>query len=201
MNSRYKIFSICIILFFLLWANVFAQVNLNNGLVGYFPLDGNSNDQSPTAINGVVNNAILANGKNNNANGAYFFNGINSYVDCTSNNRNITNTIVVSAWVKTTSTNYQWVVGKYDWTIDRGFHLFINNGHPVLAGRNGSGVYTSTNYPNPLNLVDDGNWHFLVGIIDGNTWSLYVDCVLDNQVASFSSTPDLTNNLPLTVGN
>jgi len=178
-----------------------AQINLNNGLVGHFKFDGNALDSSPIAIHGTANNATLTLGKTNNVDSAYFFNGLTTYVDYTSDSRGITNTITVSAWVKTTNVNNEWVVSKYDWTIDKGFHLVLVGGHPVLAGRNNGGVYITTNYPNPSNLVNDGQWHHIVGEISENSWALWVDCVLDNQVTSNANNPSLVNTFDLTIGN
>ncbi len=45
-----------------------------NGLVGYWPFNGNANDQSINALNGTVTGATLTNDRNGNANGAYLFN-------------------------------------------------------------------------------------------------------------------------------
>lgn len=45
-----------------------------NGLVGYWPFNGNANDQSGNNLNGTVTGATLTNDRNGNANGAYLFN-------------------------------------------------------------------------------------------------------------------------------
>lgn len=55
-----KTFSL--ILFFIVCSFLsFAQVNLNQGLVAYYPFNGNANDVSGNGINGAVNG--LLNGK------------------------------------------------------------------------------------------------------------------------------------------
>ena len=178
----------------------FAQINLDTALIGYFKLDGNTIDDSQLAIDGTASNATLVFGKNNIANTAFEFNGVSSKIECGINDRGVTNVVTISAWVKTTSTNLEFVVCKYDWRINKGYHLAVDNGHPLLAGRNTSGLYTTTNYANPSNLINDGNWHYLLGEISGNQWTLWVDCVLDNSVTSTAANPDLTNTEPLGIG-
>lgn len=58
-----------------------AQVNLTNGLIAYYPFNGNANDQSGNANNGTVNGAILATDRFGNLNSAYKFDGINDYIE------------------------------------------------------------------------------------------------------------------------
>ena len=53
----------------------FAQVNLTNGLIAYYPFNGNANDASGNANNGTVNGATLGTDRFGNANSSYNFNG------------------------------------------------------------------------------------------------------------------------------
>ena len=48
-----------------------------NGLVGWWPFNGNANDESGNGNNGTVNGAILATDRFGNANSAFGFNGVN----------------------------------------------------------------------------------------------------------------------------
>ncbi len=62
---------------------------LTNGLVGYWPFNGNANDESGNGNNGTVNGATLASDRFGNSNKAYNFTGSTttpSYIegDCTS---------------------------------------------------------------------------------------------------------------------
>ncbi len=186
--------------FFLFSFSLFGQGNLNQGLVGYFPFDGNANDLSPLAIHGINNNAVLTPGYKNNPDSAYLFNGIDAYIDYSTNNRSIDDSLTISVWVKTTMSNIGWIIGKYDWTIDRGYAIQIENGHPFISGRNGSGLIISTHYQNSTVLVNDGQWHHLLGVIEGNVWKMYVDCVLDTTAFGTAPLPNLTCNEPLSIG-
>lgn len=51
-----------------------------NGLIGWWPFNGNANDDSGNANNGLVNGATLTSDRFNNSNTAYNFDGINDYI-------------------------------------------------------------------------------------------------------------------------
>ena len=78
-----------------------------NGLVGWWPFNGNANDESGNGNNGVVYNATADVNRFNQQNSALFFNGINSGVELPSNVFPSTNgSYSLSAWFKlTTNTN------------------------------------------------------------------------------------------------
>ena len=90
-----KIFTIAIIA---LSMNVFAQVP-TNGLVGYWPFNGNANDESGNNNNGTVSGATLTTDRFGNANKAYSFDGTNDYISVLDNNSlDLTNQLTLSAW-------------------------------------------------------------------------------------------------------
>jgi hypothetical protein len=60
--------------------NANSQSFLTNGLIAYYPLNGDANDASGNGNNGVVNGAILAFDRYGQPNTAYSFNGSNSYI-------------------------------------------------------------------------------------------------------------------------
>jgi hypothetical protein len=51
-----------------------------NGLVGWWPFNGNANDESGNGNNGTVNGATLTNDRFGNSNAAYSYDGINDYI-------------------------------------------------------------------------------------------------------------------------
>ncbi len=55
-----------------------------NGLVGWWPFNGNANDESGNGNNGMVNGAMLVEDRFGNDNKAYSFNGINNYIQLSS---------------------------------------------------------------------------------------------------------------------
>ena len=52
-----------------------------NGLVAWYPFNGNTNDESGNGNNGTVNGATLTNDRNGIPNKAYLFNGISNTID------------------------------------------------------------------------------------------------------------------------
>jgi Leucine-rich repeat (LRR) protein len=57
-----------------------------NGLIAYYPFNGNANDESGNQNHAIVNGATLTTDKDDNLNSAYSFDGLNSYIEA-----NITN--------------------------------------------------------------------------------------------------------------
>jgi hypothetical protein len=53
--------------------SVSAQVNIANGLLAYYPYNGNANDESGNGYNGTINGATLTTDRFGNANKAYNF--------------------------------------------------------------------------------------------------------------------------------
>jgi hypothetical protein len=70
-----------------------------NGLVGFWPFNGNANDESGNNNNGTVNGATLTADRFGNANKAYNFDGVNDYINFNSNSTfNLVNDITISCW-------------------------------------------------------------------------------------------------------
>lgn len=63
--------------------NAFAQIP-TNGLVGYWPFNGNANDESGNGNNGTVNGAILTTDRFGNVDKAYSFDGTNDWISINS---------------------------------------------------------------------------------------------------------------------
>ena len=55
--------------------------SLSNGLVAYYPFDGNASDMSGNGNHGTVNGATLVPDKEGNENSAFYFDGVNDYID------------------------------------------------------------------------------------------------------------------------
>ncbi len=57
-----------------------AQTDITSDLIAYYPFNGNADDESGNGNHGTVNGAVLTIGTDGNADTAYEFNGINSYI-------------------------------------------------------------------------------------------------------------------------
>jgi hypothetical protein len=75
-----------------------------NGLVGYWPFNGNANDESGNSNNGTVNGATLTTDRFGNNNSAYSFDGSSNYIQVP-NSANLSNfdSISISGWFNSSS--------------------------------------------------------------------------------------------------
>ena len=196
------------LLFVLLVLSVFAvhaQVPSyvpTNGLVAYYPFNGNANDASGNGNNGVVNGATLTSDRNGNANNSYSFNGVNNFIEL-GNIRGLssTNGISMSVWVKwlgtNGTTNHQYI-----------FQIAPNPNGSIVVGDNfkiGSNV-VNCNCAEDLGVecsIDLNIWHHvaLTYDIDNGVLKQYFDGNLigiSQETAHYYYT---VNNTPSRIGN
>ena len=74
----------------------------SDGLVAYYPFNGNANDASGNDINGTVSGATLTANKNGDVNSAYSFDGDEDIITIPNTDMINTSQITVSAWIKPT---------------------------------------------------------------------------------------------------
>jgi len=171
--------------------------NLQEGLVAYYPFNGNANDESSNFYNGIISGASLIQDRLGNDNSALRFNGIDNSVTCGSSNRGITNSLTVSVWVKTTTENGT-VVAKYDAKNDKGWFIkFTEGGKVGLYGRNTANDFARAETTTSFN---DNTWHHLLGTINLNTFKLYVDGTLVGEDVLEAEVPDITCDDDLGIG-
>lgn len=181
------------------YSSIYSQ-DLQSGLVGHFPLDGDANDISSLSLNGVVNGPTASNGVLDQPNTAMLISETSSNysINCGTSNRGITNQFSMSIWMKSTSTSTNHFISKYDWNLDGGFYIGAYQNKAILAGRDGSGQFIYGGLGTTT--INDGAWHHIVATCDGNTWNLYVDCNLETSISTTTNSPDLTCGMPLTIG-
>jgi hypothetical protein len=82
-----------------------------NGLVGWWPFNGNANDESGNGNNGTVNGAMLTTDRFGNTNKAYSFDGVNDFISVSHNQAlNLSgsnNSFSFSVWIRPNQTNQQ----------------------------------------------------------------------------------------------
>lgn len=83
-------------------AQVVPSYVSTNGLLGWYPFNGNANDESNLGTNGTVNSAVLSNDRFGSVNSSFYFNGINSNIDLGINPsiNSISNSFSISYWIK-----------------------------------------------------------------------------------------------------
>ena len=61
--------------------NAYSQPFLTNGLVAYYPFNGNANDATGNGNNGTVHGAVLTTNRFGDVNSAYLFDGNSAYIE------------------------------------------------------------------------------------------------------------------------
>ncbi len=168
-----------------------------NGLVGWWPFNGNANDESGNGNNGTVNGASLTNDRLGNIGKAYSFNGSTNYI--TIANSSIaafgSQSFTCSAWIKTSATataNNSGMFVRYDNCVSNsgwglGFTSYKIIGLEFPTSRVGNTVISANTYNN-------NSWTQAIFVRDVSQMKdmLYVNGVLLTQTP-FSSVNLLSN--------
>jgi hypothetical protein len=167
-----------------------------NGLVGWWPFNGNANDESGNGNNGAVNGALLTQDRNGSTNSAFSFDGISNNITVPhSNSLDLNIPLSISAWIKVDAYpndgNEHYFISKFSGgpgNAMQGFHAAFsdwNNGDYLFwryrnnTTSNWGGVSSSyTDFPN------EGNWFQIVLTTDGVNDKFYVNGNLINSAPS-----------------
>ena len=169
-----------------------------NGLVGYWPFNGNATDASGNGNNGTVNVATLTTDRNGASNSAYSFNGLTSYIDCGSNTSlRIIGNLSVSSWFLMDGGSFNPRIVNYGNATNGGYTVFVDGTSNVSRKINatnfnagGSGTGFCCNNPQNFNL-SSLVWHHIVYTSDSNGLAkIYIDGV---QISSYQGVP--VNNI------
>ncbi len=169
-----------------------------NGLIGWYPFNGNANDLSGNGNNGTVNGASLTSDRNSISNRAYSFNGASNYVSINLINAlNTTNVngLTLSGWTNMTSlTNQpQSIIFMVD-NLNNGFNTGYDYTSTKLYGQAGNTGVPASFFISSVNTVLSNNWYNVVMTCDFNTKTskFYINGVLQSQSSSTLITPVLT---------
>jgi uncharacterized coiled-coil DUF342 family protein len=172
-----------------------------NGLVGWWPFNGNANDESGNGNNGVVNDAFLVSNRKNSTLSAYRFDGINDFIETNFKGIEGNNKRTISLWVKTTADNTSDGMAAVSLGPDglgTRFDAFFNF-KKVGATANIGGAAITYKTPKPVN---DGEWHHYIFMVDtdnavlGNI-KVYQDGLLLTEIISNFNSPEVPINTKL----
>lgn len=86
-----------------------------NGLVAYYPFNGNANDESGNGNHGNIQGAVLTSDRFAKSNSAYHFNGSNNLINCGHRpSLQLTDSLTISAWFNSNNTDKlgEYIIGK-----------------------------------------------------------------------------------------
>jgi hypothetical protein len=184
-------------------SSAFAQVPSyvpTNGLVGWWPFNGNANDASGNGNNGTVNGATLTTDRFGITANCYSYDGNADYISVPNSNSLNPSQISISVWVhankdnggiveKSNPTNameFGYSIGHQDiWCLPRGLKTSIGNGICNSTSYSppnpcSNPLPTSNGIWGPLNAVANNQWQFITMTIDTTkTIKQYINGVLN----------------------
>ena len=193
---------------FVIATNTFSQVPNyvpTNGLVGWWPFNGNAIDESINTNDGTVNGATLTADRFGNANNAYSFDGVSNYISIP-NSVSLSNmtSITISAWFN---------INQYFTQINQGWFSILSKTNSSLLGKYRLGAYTNVSGQpgffsnlgtmeaniNQNNLYSLNQWNQIIITISNGNYTIYVNGIqIFNGATTLTSST--TDNVPLLIG-
>ena len=168
-----------------------------NGLVGWWPFNGNANDESGNGNNGTVNGATLTTDRFGIANMAYSFDGVDDYIQTNYLGIPGSNSRSFSLWYFTNAFGQSQTLLSYG--LDDISSNYINIW--TSSSCTGLGLDISYSYKDYSNSVSIGQWNHYVFVIDNLTGTylnnviLYKDGVLMTTLCNSSGLTTQINTL------
>ena len=144
-----------------------------NGLVGWWPFNGNANDESGNGNNGTVNGASLTSDRFMNVNKAYSFDGVDDKIEINHSNSLNTFPLSVVAWVRTNQCCVEGssIVSKYLYGSSNGFGLSYRPWSGTFSGFYSTSAAqiqdTAAVY------INNNSWHMVSLIVDNSGIKLF----------------------------
>jgi len=202
----------CAMVIVLLTASI-GLANLTDGLMAYYPFNGNANDESGNENHGTVYGASITTDRFGNPSSAYSFDGLDDYIRVSdSGSLDLTTIGTLAAWVNIPNgaqDDLTAIVAKMVHSSGGGISYGLIN---RLAGQVIEGVYqvcqtvtgmahdgSSNTEADYIHDISDGSWHHLVFTWDGPEGIIYVDGenVTDQ---TYSGTGAMVSNFDLYIG-
>jgi hypothetical protein len=162
-----------------------------NGLVGWWPFNGNANDESGNGNHGTVNGATLTSDRNSSNNAAYSFNGSTSYIAVlpSSSNSSVINEITISCWIYSNDGN-AYSVSKTNQSLGD-YRIVVTSTNYAALLVNGV-EYVFNNVSLPTN-----QWyHLAVAKSSSLTSTIYINGIpLNNAVTNIYPQRNPTTNI------
>lgn len=171
------------------WLVPDTSIKINNGLVGYYPFNGNANDSSLNGNNGIVNGATLTTDRYGKTNSAYLFK--DNFINIPNHKSYEFNNYTISFWAATTSSSSKQIAivkNNYNDATSEQFGFAFNDSSPngILFGVKYNNInctpgvgWQKNEY---IKNLSDGNFHHYVGSVDGDIINLYIDGLLVKSI-------------------
>ncbi|MCX6238706.1 MAG: family 16 glycosylhydrolase [Bacteroidia bacterium] len=164
--------------------------NINNGIVAYYPFNGNANDESGNGNNGIQHGATLTTDRFDKIEKAYLFNGKDNYINIsTAFFNNGWQGYTISGWFNcidisqhrqtifntNPSTGIGLTFNHNDASSPNRISYYVNS-HPGVSTWD---IFTFPNNISKYSNFKGNQWYHIVFQKSGNTYNLYINGILD----------------------
>ncbi|MBC7696225.1 MAG: LamG domain-containing protein [Burkholderiales bacterium] len=180
-----------------------SNPNITTGLVAQFDFTGNANDLSINGNNGIINGATLVSDRFGNANSAFYYDGINNYIEIPNISAYNNQLYTISYWTKFSTTATPGSGGfnvnpalisklpASNSVIYDNWVFYEGNGTPGFA-------YGTAGYGGSSALFNNNNWHNIICTVNSDSVRFYYDGI---QSSSVAKGPNLIfNSQPIRIG-
>jgi len=181
------------------WSPIISSdASLVNGLVAWYPFNGNAKDVTGNGNNGVVSGASLTYGIEGTTNSAYSFDGVNDYIELPSDELTSYGAFTISAWAKIvngpSAANGIGYILHRSVDVSMGTSIYwiaaVTNGSLYYGG--GASSYGTGGFSNVV--ADTSTWRLVTLTYDGNVERIYVDGSEKNSYTVGAVTNNSSNN-------
>jgi hypothetical protein len=137
-----------------------------DGLIAWYPFNGNANDESGNGNHGTVYNAVLTDDRFGINNDAYYFNGSNSYIATTFKPTNF-NSISIFFNPESNQVYNGGLFSTFQGGNFNGYYVGFMHGHIY--------IYRDGNMGDTLHFNNWNKWNHLVIVCDGATLKYYLN--------------------------
>jgi hypothetical protein len=185
-------------------SSAFAQVPSyvpTNGLVGWWPFNGNANDDSGNGNNGTVNGSSLTSDRFGNANNAYNFNGSSNYIEVSSSSSiSVSTNYSISVWLNANIWSFNAPIDQHAVVskIDNGDWY---GGYEIRTGGGGYIMHSGnigSNFDIGKGNYSTNNWNNVTVTYDGNYVRSFINGILVDSIARSGAIQ--TSSIPLRFG-
>ncbi len=176
----------------------------SNGLVAWYPFNGNANDASGNGNNGINNGASITSDRFGNPNSSYYFNGSSSYINVPNFNTLQYKPITISLWYNfaslcALSSNDCWkmLIGRDQFgNTSEGNITVLNHSNNSIANKI---LYYTGGGTNVTNITPTTNyWTNLTFTYDNNSLTKYY--INGNLIYSDSFVYSSSSSIPFNIG-